>query len=93
MSRPSILRTGKVSLISTTVYDRNMVPEGEDTCSQCSSEEKRYGYSDNGPLFYAYARRVILPDPDFTIQQQLTMIDRLFLGLSLPANLRLCRRR
>lgn len=38
-----------------------MAQKDEDNCEECSNEEKRYGYSDNGPLFYAYARRVIPP--------------------------------
>ena len=38
-----------------------MAQRDEDNCEECSIEEKRYDYSDSGPLFYAYARRVILP--------------------------------
>ena len=70
-----------------------MAQKDEDSCEECSTEEKRYSYSDSGPLFYAYARRVIQSSPQHDIQQTLTLTDRLFLGLSLPPNLRLCRRR
>ena len=40
-----------------------MAQKDEDNCEECSTEEKRYSYSDSGPLFYAYARRVIQSSP------------------------------
>ena len=53
----------KVLPVSDTVCSQIMAQEDKESCEECFTDEKRYDYSDSGPLFYAYARRVILPWP------------------------------